>query len=180
MAYNFVEPQAGYVAIASADAGAANANSGATVYPTPPATLGMIVRAFDPTYGEGEFILLKSAASTLVGSLVTYNATTYQAVLSPNTANNAAPVAVAMAASTAGSDFIWHQIGGLAVIKKTNVSWEPQKAVFQSGTAGRVMDTVASGKQILGAKSANLTTVTTTTSTITVEINRPHMQGQVI
>lgn len=178
MAYSFTEARLGNLQIAVADAGAANANSGATVYPIPPATLGMVERAFDPTYGEGEFILLKAAANTLVGSLVSYNATTYQATLSANTAGLAGPVAVAMAASTAGGDFIWHQIGGLAVVKKTAVAVSPQVAVYQSATTGRIMPTAASGKQILGARAANLTSVTSTTSTVVVSINRPHKQGQ--
>jgi hypothetical protein len=179
MAYSFTENHLGYLQVAVADAGQTFPNSGATVYPTPPATLGMVARAFDPTYGEGEFVLLKSAANTLVGSLVTYSATTYQATLSPNTANLAQPVAVAMAASTAGGDFIWHQIGGLAVIKKTAVAVSPQVAVYQSATTGRIMPTSASGKQVQGARSANLATIASGTSTVIVEINRPHMQGAV-
>ena len=141
--------------------------------------LGTIVRAVDPTYGEGEFIYLLGVASTVVGSLVEYNATTYQTALSANTANKVGPVAVAMSANVAAG-YGWYQIGGLAVIKKTNVTWEPQIAVFQSATTGRVMDTVVTGKPILGARSANLTTVTSTTSTIVVSINRPSKQGQVI
>ena len=47
--------------------------------------LGTIVRAKDPTYGEGEFIYLLGVASTVVGSCVTYNATTWQTTLSPTT-----------------------------------------------------------------------------------------------
>ena len=105
----------------------------------------MVCRAFDPTYGEGEFILLVGVANTVVGSLVTYNATTYQTTLSANTANQATPVAVAMSACTAGL-FGWYQIGGLAVIKKTAVTVNPQVAVFQSATAGRIMNTTATGK----------------------------------
>ncbi len=37
-------------------------------------TLGKRIRAYDPTtYGYGEFVYLKGIASTVVGSLVTYN-----------------------------------------------------------------------------------------------------------
>jgi hypothetical protein len=147
-----------------------------TTIPTPPGTLGMVARAFDPTYGEGEFILLVGVASTVVGSLVTYNATTYQTTLSANTANQATPVAVAMSANTAGL-FGWYQIGGLAVVKKTAVAVNAQVPVYQSATVGRVMPTAASGKQVLGARSANLATVASTVSTVIVSINRPHLQG---
>ena len=129
--------------------------------------------------GEGEFILLLGVASTEVGSLVSYNASTYQTALAANTANLAGPVAVAMSANGAGS-FGWYQIGGLAVMKKTAVAVNPQVAIYQSATAGRVMPTVATGKQLLGARSANLATVASGVSTVIVSINRPHKQGQII
>ena len=177
MAYSFTENRAGMLQIANTDAGVTMAN-GTSAIPTPPATLGQVVRAFDPTYGEGEFILLVGVASTVVGSLVTYNTTTYQTALSPNTANLAQPVAVAMSATPAAS-FGWYQIGGLAVIKKTAVAVNAGVSVFQSATAGRIMATAASGKAILGAKSANLATVASTVSTVIVSINRPHLQGQI-
>ena len=176
MAYSFTENRAGMLQIANTDAGVTMAN-GSSAIPTPPATLGQVVRAFDPTYGEGEFILLVGVASTVVGSLVTYNTTTYQTTLSPNTANLAQPVAVAMSANLAAS-FGWYQIGGLSVIKKTAVAVNAGVSVFQSATTGRIMPTAASGKAVLGAKSANLATVASTVSTVIVSINRPHMQGQ--
>jgi hypothetical protein len=115
-------------------------------------------------------------ASTVVGSLVTYNTTTYQTALSPNTANLAQPVAVAMSANTAGT-FGWYQIEGLAVVKKTAVAVNAGVAVYQSATTGRIMPTAASGKQLLGARSANLATIAATVSTVIVSINRPHLQG---
>ena len=175
MAYSFTENRAGMLQIANTDSGVTMAN-GTSAIPTPPNTLGQVVRAFDPTYGEGEFIMLVGVASTVVGSLVTYNATTYQTTLSANTANQATPVAVAMAANTAGL-FGWYQIGGLAVVKKTAVATNAQVAVYQSATVGRIMATAASGKQVLGARSANLATVASTVSTVIVSINRPHLQG---
>lgn len=140
--------------------------------------LGAVAVAYDPTFGEGEFIYLVGVANTVVGSLVTYNATTYQTTLSPNTAKNAAPVAVAMSANVAGQ-YGWYQISGLAVAKKTAVQVLPQVKIFQSATVGRVMPTSASGLEILGAKTANLTTVTSTTSTVVLLINRPAMQGNI-
>ena len=176
MAYTFDEYKAGMLQIANTDAGVTMAN-GSSAIPTPPAVLGMVCRAFDPTYGEGEFILLVGVASTVVGSLVTYSTTTYQTALSPNTANLAQPVAVAMAANTAGL-FGWYQIEGLAVVKKTAVAVNANVAVYQSATTGRIMPTAASGKQILGARSANLATIASGVSTVIVSINRPHMQGQ--
>ena len=175
MAYSFVEPILGMLQVAETDAGITPPNS-STAIPTPPATLGQVVRAYDPILGEGEMILLLGVASTVVGSLVSYNATTYQTALSANTARLAGPVAVAMSACTAGL-FGWYQIGGLAVIKKTAVAVSAQVAVYQSATTGRIMATAASGMQIEGARSANLASVTSTTSTVIVSINRPHKAG---
>ena len=100
MAYTFDEPKLGLLQIALANDTVTTA--GGTAIPTPPVVLGSIVRAIDPTFGEGEFILLLGVASTVVGSVVTYNATTYQTALTVNTGNQAVPVAVAMAATVAG------------------------------------------------------------------------------
>ena len=177
MAYTFDDPKLGLLQIANTDAGFTPPNS-STAIPTPPTTLGTIVKAFDPTYGEGEFICLLGVASTVIGSVVTYSPTTWQTALSPNTANLAQPLAVAMSANLAGT-FGWYQIGGLAVVKKTAVAVNPGPVkMYQSATTGRLMPTSASGKNILGCASANLTTVASTVSTIVCSINRPHFQGQ--
>lgn len=151
----------------------------ATTSTTQMHVLGTIVRASSATYGQGEFIYLLGVASTVIGSMVTWDATTYQTALSPDTAGIGSSFAFAMSANVAAG-YGWYQIGGLAVAKKTNVAWEPQKAVYQSATTGRVMDTAASGKQVVGARSANLATVVTSTSTIILQINRPHNTGIII
>lgn len=177
MAYSFVEPVAGLLQIAETDAGVTMAN-GSSAIPTPPATLGTIVRAFDPTYGEGEFILLLGVAATEVGLIVKYNATTYQTVVVTNTAVQDVPVAVAMSANLAGT-FGWYQIAGNAVIKKTAVAVTPQVTVFLSATAGRVKVLASAGLQVVAARSANLATIAAGTSTVTVTINRPHLQSQI-
>ena len=182
MAYSFVEPQAGLLQIAGIDTGVTSASgvsSGSTsVIPTPPNVLGKIVRADDPTYGEGEFILLLGVAGTEVGSVVKYNATTYQTVLVTNSASQDVPVAVAMSANLAGT-FGWYQIGGNAVIKKTAVAVSPQVTLFLSATAGRLKVLASAGLQVVAARSANLATIAATVSTVTVTINRPHLQSQI-
>lgn len=144
--------------------------------------LGSEVTAVDTgstAYGVGKFIYLLGVASTVAGSIVSYNATTYQTTLLPNTANLNTPVAVAMSANV-GSQYGWYQISGLAQILKTAVAVNPQVPIYISGTAGKVKSTAASGKQIVNAKSANLATVASGTSGITVLINRPHAQGAVL
>lgn len=140
--------------------------------------LGTLVRAWDPIYGGGEFIYLLGVASTVVGSVVKYNATSYLTVLVVATAVQAVPVAVAMSANVA-SQYGWYQISGNAVVKKTAVAVSPQVTLFISATAGRVKVIASAGLQIVGARSANLTSVTSTTSTVVVTINRPHLQSQI-
>lgn len=142
---------------------------------------GKQVRAKDSTLGEGTFIYLKGVASTVVGSLVTYDVTTGVTTLSPNTGNTGNPVAVAMAACDATTKFGWYQTVGAATIKKTAVKFDPAVAnkVFQSGTAGRIMQTSASGKQILGARFTSTVTVTSTTSTAVVQITWPCVQSNI-
>jgi hypothetical protein len=142
--------------------------------------LGQIVRGYDSTYGEGEFIYLLGVASTEVGFMVLYNATTYQTALLTvaNGKNKGLPVAVAMSANVASS-YGWYQIQGNAVIKKTTVATTPQVPIYISATAGRFKVLTSAGQQIVGAQTANLTTVVSTTSTVVVTINRPFAQGQI-
>lgn len=140
--------------------------------------LGKIVKAVDSTLGFGEFIYLLGVASTVVGLAVSYNATTFQTTLLPSTANLGTPIAVAMSANVA-AQFGWYQIEGMATVLKSAVAVTPQAKVYISGTTGRLMPTSASGKQIVGAKYANLTTVTSTTSSATVLLQRPWAQGQI-
>jgi hypothetical protein len=148
--------------------------------------LGKVVRANytgyasgSNNYGAGEFIYLKGVGSTVVGSLVTYDPLNGTTTLAPNTANLNNPLAVAMAASIA-STYAWYQVTGVALIKKTAVAIAPGVAVYLSGTAGRIRGTVATGKQVVNARSVNAATVAAGTSTIAVLIQRPHAQGQII
>lgn len=142
--------------------------------------LGTRIKATDPTYGMGEFIYLLGVSSTIVGSVVIYSATTYQTTLTVGAThkNSGAPVAVAMAA-TVGSEYGWYQEAGNAVVKKTAVAVTPNVPVMLSATAGRVKVLTSAGFMVVGARSANLATVTSTTSTVIVTINRPHIQGQI-
>lgn len=140
--------------------------------------LGTIVKGWDPTYGEGEFIYLLGVASTIVGSMVRWNATTHQTTLVVNTTVQNCPIGFAMAATVA-SQYGWYQIAGLAVAKKTAVTVSPTVNVFISATAGRVKVLASAGLQVTQCRSANLTTVTSTTSTVILAINRPALQSQI-
>jgi len=143
--------------------------------------LGSIVRGVDDTLGAGEFIYLLGVVNTLVGSLVVFDATTWQTVLTVGSThkNSGCPVAVAMSANVAAS-YGWYQIQGNATILKTAVAVSPQVPVMlSSATAGRVKVLTSAGFMIVGARTANLASVTSTTSTVVVTINAPHVQGQI-
>lgn len=179
MAYNIIEADAGFTPIANVDAGLTSpvevSSGAATTYPTPPNRLGMIVRAVDPTYGTGEFIFLAGVASTIVGSVVTYNTTSFTTALAPIGANKPQPIAIAMSANVAATTFGWYQIGGMAVAAKTSALALGSNAAVGVLTAGLIAAT-ASGKEVEGALTA---AKATTPKTVTLVINRPRMQGRV-
>ena len=143
--------------------------------------LGQVVSAYDPVLGYGEFVLLQIPVSTAVpiGTLATWNvpttATYYSYVINPTTASTGAPVAVAINAvlSSTSVQYTWFQIRGNTSILKTAVKGLPNNAVALSGTAGRVLFVQSTGKTILGARTANVTTITTTTSLVPVILSVP-------
>jgi hypothetical protein len=153
-----------------------NVSSGVTTkIPTPPTYAGMIVTATDPTFGEGEFILLNGVASTVVGDLVIYNTASYTTTRCPVTVDLAQPVAVAMSANNATTSWGWYQIGGVAVVNKsTGLGLATNVKVAINSTAK--VGTAASGKLLMGARTANSTVSATTT--VRLVINRPHMQAR--
>lgn len=132
--------------------------------------LGLIVKAKDPTYGAGEFIYLLGAASTAVGSWVTYdqdgNTTTLLA------ANAIGPVAVAMSANVA-NQYGWYQISGKA-IGKALTGFLDNANVYATATAGSVDDAVVAGDRVKLAKGASAVD-TPSTGLAEFEIQRPFM-----
>lgn len=143
----------------------------------PDIPLGTVVRAKDPTYGEGEFIYLLGVASTVVGSIVTYDASTHQTVLSAVGGNIPRAVAVAMSANVAGQ-YGWYQISGVAVCAKTCTVSLAAGAAVGVLTTGLIAAT-GSGKEILGAAVAAVASATAGRTTVAVAIQRPHKQGRV-
>lgn len=170
MAYVFASPSLGMPAIAS--------TIDVTTLTAPkPWVLGDIVRAVDPTFGSGEFIYLKGVASTVVGSVVTYDQFLATTTLAPATGGKG-PVAVAMSINLLGFAG-WYQIGGAAVVKAPN-AMVPGAGVFMlAATPGSVDDAQVNGAQIVNA------VVSTTTGTPgaglgVIQINRPFYQGQIV
>jgi len=174
-----VEARFGVQPIAFTNAPNTVLQSGQSPFANQEHPLGTIVRAYDPTFGEGEFIYLLGVVNTVVGLLVTWDASTFQTAILASTANLNQPVAVAMSANVA-TNYGWYQISGMATVLKSavQVTVAPLK-VYISGTAGRIFVTSTSGKEIMGARTANLTTVTSTTSTVVVHLSRPFAQGQI-
>lgn len=138
--------------------------------------LGQIVKAFDPTYGEGEFIYLKGVASTIVGSCVTWNSSTYQTTLAAVSANLPMSVAFAMSACVA-NEYGWYQISGLAVAAKSATICCVAGAAVAVKTTGLISKTSTSGKQLLNAIVTTTASAATGRTTVLLQINRPCHQG---
>lgn len=132
--------------------------------------LGTIVRAVDPTYGEGEFIYLSGVASTAVGSWVTVHEDGFTTTLLA--ANDIGRTAVSMSANVA-SQYGWYQISGKAV-GKALASYADNGLVYATATAGSIDDAVVSGdrvKKAIGASAVD----TPSTGLAEFEIDRPFM-----
>jgi hypothetical protein len=145
--------------------------------------LGTIVKAYDSTYGEGEFIYLNGGASiTSVGVVVqwTGNAsvpstfTTTKASSTSGIGANTQLLAVSMVACVAGT-YGWFQIAGLATVRKiASIISANRSALGLKTTLGRVGRGSASGKQVLGMRNSGIS-VAAATSTLLVFLDRPHV-----
>jgi hypothetical protein len=177
MAYVFATPNVGMPPIGSALASSAVAGR------STPWKIGDIERAVDPTYGGAEVIYLQGCVGTAAGLGVTYNAQTGATTLlsTSGTTERGAPVAFATGATNLTTLYGWYVIDGAAVILKTAVKVDPASTlnVHISATAGRIMQTSVAGRQIVGARFATAVTVTSTTSTAVVTLNRPHVQSKI-
>lgn len=151
-----------------------------------PYRLGEIIRAIDNVAvgsggrGGGEFIYLKSNATEVEGSLVFYNQALGTTTLTTTSGKNLGyPIAVSMVAKAAGQ-YGWYQIAGIAKLAKdTNDFGLAAKVYTSTATAGYATASATSGNQVLGMITANSASVSSTTSTVLAEINRPHLQGVV-
>lgn len=153
----------------------------ATTSTTQTHPLGHIARAYDTTYGAGEFIYLLGVASTVVGSVVTFGGNnagvpTFQTALAPSTAGLAQPLAVAMSANVAGQ-YGWYQVRGAAVVTTNGTLAAGPAAIYLAGS-GQVTSTQAAGKQVLGAVNQTATG-TPAAGQAVVYIQNPIAQGQI-
>ncbi len=134
--------------------------------------LGTIVVANDATLGAGEFIYLLGVASTVVGSIVNYDAAGFQTALDTAAVTGPSrPLAVAMSACVA-SEYGWYQISGLAVAKKANtVSFADGAGL---GSASGLAVAVATGTVLQGAVVRAVASAKSDVTTVAIAINRPH------
>lgn len=149
--------------------------------------LGEIRHGYDNTLGSwGEFIYLKVPTSTAITSGLMYIWTgAYTVAVLPvlatskNTGRSIAVAVASLASDSTNVNYGWFQISGLATVLKTAVAVAPDLVVYASGTAGRLKILTSAGGQILGMRTHNTTTVTSTTSSVTCFLDRPRMQGQI-
>lgn len=135
--------------------------------------LGTIVRAVDPTYGEGEFIYLKGVANTIVGHIVNYDDGFQTALNTSDVAGPSRALAVAMSANVA-SQYGWYQISGLALCAKaTSTSFADGVGI---GAASGLAVAVATGTVIQGAVTYAVASALSAAAPdlCEVAINRPH------
>jgi hypothetical protein len=108
--------------------------------------LGLRVRAYSPTYGEGEFIYLKGVASTVLGSVVLIKDDYSTSLVA---ARDKGALAVAMSANVA-NQWGWYQTRGKAVTKVGTIAANAPLYI----AAGNVLDDAAvAGDQVIGARS---------------------------
>ena len=132
--------------------------------------LGSIVRAVDPTYGVGEFIYLQGIGSTVVGSIVNYDAA-WVTALHTSALDKPRPLAVAMSANVA-NQYGWYQISGQAVVSKSaGLSLAAGDAIGATSGAAVV---VATGSILNGMCVAAVASAATGVTTVRVMIQRPH------
>lgn len=137
--------------------------------------LGTVVAAVDPVYGGGEFVYLKGVASTVVGSVVTFDQLAGTSTLWAGTANKSYPLAFATAATVANT-YGWYQVAGAVVAAISGTVAAGDNAFFQA--AGVVSTTPVAGKQVLGMIATTANGVPAA-GQATYQIQRPVAQGQI-
>jgi hypothetical protein len=142
MAYTIENPSLGYPKITDTST-------------TKAVALGTRVRAYDPTYGGGEFIYLLGVAGTTAGDWVTYGADDFQTA--KLAANAIGAVAIAMSANVA-AQYGWYQIYGKAVAAHCLTAFADDGRVFATASIGYVDDASVTGDLVQNALGASTST----------------------
>lgn len=139
--------------------------------------VGTVVRATDPTYGEGEFVYLIGVASTIIGSIVSYedgDTLVGQTALATTAIDSGEPLAVAMSANVA-AEFGWYQISGVAVLGKANTLSLAPSVDFAIATG--LVIAAATTNRVRGANTAITASASTLVITVPCLIDRPSGPG---
>lgn len=123
-----------------------------------------LTRAWDSS--GNEYIYLKGVASTIAGSVVTYDELGVTTLIA---ANAKGPVAVAMAATDATTDFGWYCIFG-SCDADVVASSADNSTVGRETTDGKIGDGRAAGDEIVGMIQRE---ATTTAALATVQLTYP-------
>lgn len=134
--------------------------------------IGTRIKAYDLTYGEGEFIYLRGLASTAIGEVVIYDE--YANTTKRGVANDRGPAAVAMSANVA-SQYGWYQIAGAASCKVAT-GFAAGGGVFLTSTPGTVAAAVVATDKIDGARGKTALD-TPTTGFAVVMLDHPSANG---
>lgn len=147
--------------------------------------LGSIITAQDQSTGlEAKFIFLSVPVNTTitVGLLYQFDKN-FNVVVVPaggTSKNTGVQVVAAYTGVTSNAStvqFAWFLYQGEVAVLKTAVTVSPQSPVYISATAGRVKVLASAGQQILGARTQNTATVTSTTSTVLVYLGPSSLEG---
>ena len=123
-------------------------------------------------YGQGEFIYLKGASSTVVGSVVVINPDDFTTTLA--SANAIGALAVSMSINNTTSNYGWYQIYGKGVAKVLS-GFADNGNCYLTSTAGSIDDTDVAGDYITGMKGASAID-TPSTGLAEVELSYPFVR----
>ena len=136
--------------------GAPMASSGAVgqVYSSEVFPLGTVVQGTDAVGGYAEYVFLKGVASTIVGSVVTYDEAGVSTLLVTAAKG---PVAVATAITDSTSKYGWYGIYGTFPTDVVANCADNGKLGYETAS-GKVGDGFTAGDQLVGAISRAATT----------------------
>jgi hypothetical protein len=124
------------------------------VHTTAQNPVGTRCKGIDVTGGGAEYIYLKGVASTIVGSVVTFDEAGVSTLIA---ANAKGPVAVATAITDSTSKWGWYGIQGTFATDVV-ASCNDNATIGRETTDGKVGDGRAAGDEIANAFSRNSTT----------------------
>lgn len=146
-----------------------------------------VATGYDDNLGGGEFVYAKFAGTIAAGTWVTLvpslsgGTVVSTATAWDGTANTGMMLGVAVTAGASGQ-WGWFQIEGNAIAKSSGTTAAGNPVYWQA--AGVTSTTGVNGKQVLGAQFATAANAIIGGTAIgtglsVVQLNRPHVQGQV-